>query len=190
MQQPEKKHYTPEEYLEHEEASEYKSEYYQGETFAMAGTTINHNLILGNLLTELNKDRNRHKCLSFTNDIKLWIEEKQLFTYPDLMIVCDKLEYYPNRKDTLANPKIIIEVLSDSTENYDRGKKFLFYRSIPSFKEYILIDQNDTHIEQFYIGNDGNWILKEFNSHQDVLKFTKIDFAISLKEIYNLVEFD
>jgi Uma2 family endonuclease len=155
MQQPEKKYYTPAEYLEFEEASEYKSEYYQGEIFAMSGATANHNFISGNLLTGLNNAQKTHNCFAFMNDMRLWINTKNLFTYPGLMIVCSKLEYYANRKDTITNPKIIIEVLSESTENYDRGKKFLFYRSISTFQEYILVDQYTTHIEQFNIGSEG-----------------------------------
>ncbi|MBL7092682.1 Uma2 family endonuclease [candidate division KSB1 bacterium] len=190
MQQLEKKYYTPEEYLELEETAEYKSEYYQGEIFAMSGATANHNFISGNLLTGLNNAQKTHKCFSFTNDMRLWINAKNLFTYPDFMIVCGKLEYYTNRKDTITNPLIIIEVLSDSTKNYDRGEKFVFYRSIPTFQEYIIIDQYSVYIEHFFIETKKQWLLIEYNDINSILKFSKIDFQIPLKDVYNLIEFD
>jgi len=123
-------------------------------------------------------------------DLRLWIKDINLYTYPDIMVICNKPEFYPDRNDTITNPKIIVEVLSESTENYDRGKKFLFYRSIPTFQEYILIDQYSTHIEQFNIGSQGKWLLTEYNDINGILKFTKIDFQISLKDVYNLVEFE
>ena len=190
MLQPAIKYLTPEEYLALEEAAEFKSEYYQGEIFNMAGASTNHNRIIRNVLSKMHPVLMNTKCEAFMNDIRVWIASKELFTYPDILVVCNKLEYYPDRNDTITNPKIIIEVLSESTENYDRGKKFLFYRSIPTFREYILIDQYSVHIEQFYIGTDGNWILKEYDDLNAVLKLTQIDFQIPFADIYSQVEFD
>ncbi|MDZ7336626.1 MAG: Uma2 family endonuclease [candidate division KSB1 bacterium] len=183
----EKKYYSPEEYLALEETAEYKSEYYRGEIFALAGTSVNHNQIIVNTVSKLS-NRLDEKCRAFTTDVRLWIDEKDLFTYPDIMIVCGKIEFYPGRDDTITNPLVIIEVLSESTKNYDRGEKFVFYRAIPSFKEYILIDQYTVHVEHFYIGEQGKWVLTEYDNPDDILKFTKIDFQISLREIYHRVE--
>ena len=127
MQQPEIKYYTPEEYLELEETAEYKSEYYQGEIFAMSGASFNHNQIIGNVHANLHQNQKKHNCRIAMTDLRLWVKEKNLFTYPDIMVICDKPEFYPNRNDTITNPIIIIEVLSDSTKNYDRGEKFVFF---------------------------------------------------------------
>ena len=190
MQQPKIKYMSPEEYLALEEAAEFKSEYYQGEIFNMAGASISHNRIAMNLSSEINIVLKNTKCQVFMSDMRIWISSKEFFTYPDILVVCNIPEFYSNRNDTITNPLIIIEVLSKSTENYDRGNKFLFYRSIPTFQEYILIDQYSVHIEHFYIGVDGNWILKEYDHLNDILKFTKIDFQIPLKDIYSQVEFD
>ncbi|MCU0645932.1 MAG: Uma2 family endonuclease [bacterium] len=184
------KYFTAQEYLELEESAEYKSEYYKGEIFAMAGGSINHNQIIMNVGTQLSQTQPHHKCRSFATELKLWIEEIDLFTYPDLMIICDKPKFYSGRIDTILNPLIIIEVLSRSTEAYDRGKKFQFYRSIPSFQEYILIDQYSVHIDQFYIDSTGKWSFKDYNDIKDILKFSKIDCDIPLEKIYHLVDFE
>ena len=190
MQKPAKKYYTPEEYLALEEVAEFKSEYYQGEIFTMAGASSIHNRVVTNLLSEMHVALKNTKCQVFMSDMRIWVASKELFTYPDILVVCNKLEYYAERNDTITNPLVIIEVLSESTQNYDRGEKFVFYRSIPTFQEYILIDQYSVHIEQFYIGSEGNWVLKEYDDPNDVFKFTKIDFQIPLRDIYSLVEFD
>lgn len=189
MEQPaEKKYYSPEEYLALEETAEYKSEYYRGEIFAMSGGSVNHNLIIGNVHASLYPKMRDSKCFAFMNDVRLWIDEKDLFTYPDIMIVCGKIEFYPGRDDTITNPLMIFEVLCESTKNYDRGEKFVFYRAIPSFQEYVLIDQSTMHVEHFYIGEQGNWVLTEYDNPDDILKLTKIDFQIPRREIYQRVE--
>ncbi len=184
----EKRYYSPEEYLAMEEKAEYKSEYYRGEIYAMSGGSVNHNLIIGNVHASLHQKMRDSKCFAFTSDVRLWIEEKDLFTYPDIMVVSGKIEFYPGRDDTITNPLVIFEVLSESTKNYDRGEKFVFYRAIPSFQEYVLIDQARVHVEHFYIGEQGKWTLTEYNDPEDVLKLMKIDFQIPLQEIYRRVE--
>jgi Uma2 family endonuclease len=189
MQKPAKKYFTVQEYLELEESAEYKSEYYKGEIFAMAGASSNHNQIIGNVYSRLHQTINQHNCRVFMSDLRLWIKQRELFTYPDIMIICDKPKFYPDRDDTVVNPLIIIEAISKSTEAYDRSKKFLFYRSIPTFQEYILINQYSPHIEQFYIGAENHWLFKDYNSISDILKFSKIDFEIPLENIYYLVDF-
>jgi len=185
-----KKLFTVQEYLELEESAEYKSEYYKGEIFAMAGGSINHNQIIMNVGAQLNQSYPRHKCRSFATDLKLWIEEIDCVAYPDIMIICDKPQVYTGRTDIILNPFIIIEVLSRSTEAFDRGKKFQFYRSISSFQEYILIDQYRVHIDQFYIEKTGKWTLKDYNDINDILQFSKINFEIPLEKIFELVDFE
>jgi len=185
-----KKYFTVQEYLALEDAAEYKSEYYQGEIFAMAGGSVNHNQIITNVISQPDQAHPRHKCRSFATEVKLWIEELDLFTYPDLMIICDKPQFYPGRTDVILNPLVIIEAISKSTEAYDRGKKFQFYRSIPSFQEYILIDQYSVHVDQFYTNTQGKWTLTDYNDNQAILTFAKIDFEIPLEKIYHLVDFE
>jgi len=189
MQKLANRYYTHEEYLALEESAEYKSEYYQGEIFAFAGASANHNQIVINLVIEIGSSLKNKKCRIYANDMRIWVKSLDLFTYPDLAIICNNPEFYPDRDDTITNPLVILEVLSESTQDYDRGRKFLFYRSIPTLQEYILVDQYKSHIEQFYLDAEGKWLLSEYNDINDILKFSKIDFQISLKEVYNLVEF-
>jgi Uma2 family endonuclease len=189
MQQPALKYITPEEYLAMEEAAAYKSEYYRGEIFAMAGASKNHNRINFDLGTSINLALKGTNCEVFANDMKLWIKAENIFTYPDLMIICGKAEFYEGRDDALLNPVVIFEILSDSTKIHDRVEKFDFYRSIPTFQEYILIDQYRIHVEQMYLETRNKWILSEYNEITDVLKLAKVKVQIPLQEIYRRVEF-
>lgn len=189
MQRPALKYITPEEYLAMEEAATYKSEYYRGEIFAMAGASKNHNRINFDLGTSINLALKGTNCEVFANEMKLWIKAENIFTYPDLMIVCGKAEFYEGRDDTLVNPLVIFEILSDSTKVRDRIEKFDFYRSLPSFQEYILIDQYKIHVEQMYLETRNKWILSEYNEITDVLKLAKVNVQIPLQEIYRRVEF-
>ena len=187
MQEPAKKLFSSEEYLALEEAADYKSEYYQGEIFAMAGASINHNQIAGNLYSALNTES---VCRVFMTDTRLWVKKKSLFTYPDIMVVCRELEFFESRNDTITNPVAVLEVLSESTKNYDRGEKFGFYRAIASLQEYILIDQFKYHVEQFHIGSEGKWVLTEYDSERETLKFNNIEIEIPLVNLYRRVDFE
>jgi Uma2 family endonuclease len=189
MHQPALKYITPEEYLAREEAAEFKSEYYQGEIFAMAGTSSNHNLIVGDVNAKMTLALSEKGCVTYMLDLKLWIKANGLFTYPDLMVVCGAPQFYQERDDTILNPVVIVEVLSKSTKDYDRGEKFKLYRSIPTLQEYILIDQHAVHVEQHYLETARKWVMVEYNQLTDVLKFAKIDFQISLQDIYRRVKF-
>jgi Uma2 family endonuclease len=184
------KRYTPEEYLVFEEAAEYKSEYYQGDIFAMSGGSVNHNRIVMSLSSKLEASLGGSKCEAFMSDMRVWIEAKAVFTFPDITIVCGDLQFYENRNDTITNPVVIFEVLSKSTESYDRGKKFEFYRAIPALQEYILIDQYNMHIEQFAIGSEGKWVLTEYSNEKDVFQLFNVDFQMPLNEIYKRVDFN
>lgn len=190
MQKHATKYVTPEEYLAIEESAEYRSDYYRGEIFALAGGSINHNRIVRNLSTKLDTALDKSKCEAFINDLKVWIKEKELFTYPDVIVVCGKKEFYQDRDDTIINPIVIIEVLSESTKNYDRIEKFEFYRSIPTFQEYLLVDQYRVHIDHYYFESKGKWIYTEYKDMNEVLQFNKIQVQAPLKDIYNRVEFE
>lgn len=184
-----KKYFSPAEYLELEEAAEYKSEYYDGEIFAMAGTTSDHNLVNGNVYARMNLAFGAKDCVAYINDVKLWVEARGFFAYPDIAVVCGKTKHYENRKDAITNPILIVEVLSDSTKDYDRGTKFKFYRSLPTLREYIMIDQYEIHVEQYSRDADGQWVLQEYHDANAVLRCTSVDFQISLREVYAKVEF-
>jgi Uma2 family endonuclease len=124
------------------------------------------------------------------SDLRLWIPQTRVYTYPDVMVVSGELEYAEGRKDTITNPVAIAEVLSDSTEDYDRGKKFKLYRSIPSLREYITIAQSEMQVEQFSKTDDNKWILSEYEGENAVLALTSLPFQIALPDIYDKVEFE
>ena len=188
MSQPALKRVTPEEYLALEEQAEYKSEYFAGKIFAMAGASATHNRIVGNVYARSLSALESVKCTPFMLDLRLWIEEKDVFTYPDVMIICGEPGFYFDRNDTVTNPLMIIEVLSESTKNYDRGEKFEMYRAIPTLREYVLIDQNRVHVERF-VKTDGGWVLSEWNDAAATLQFVSVDFHMPISDIYRGIEF-
>ncbi len=189
MQDQAKKYYTVADYLDSEEHSLHKNEYYQGAVYPMSGASANHHRIVKNLTISLGTYLFSRECELFMNDLKIWVKKRELFTYPDIAVVCGTPQFYPDSDDTITNPMIIVDVLSESTQNYDRGEKFVLYRSLPSFKEYILIDQYEQHVEQFVKNPAGKWILTAYDNWDDILKFSALDFQITLKEIYHKVEF-
>lgn len=190
IESQEQRYYSPEEYLKLETAAEYKSEYYKGQIIPIAGITPNHNKIAGNFSAALNFAFKGQTYQVFMSDLRLWIPQTRLFTYPDVMIVSGELEYAEGRRDTITNPVAIAEVLSDSTEDYDRGKKFKLYRSIPSLREYILIAQSEMQVEQFSKTDDNKWILSEYEGENSLLALTSVSFQIALPDIYDKVEFE
>lgn len=190
MQTKEKQDYSPEEYLELETAAESKSEYRNGLIIPMAGGTPNHNRITGNFYAALNFALKGQAYDVFASDLRLWIPQARLYTYPDVMVVSGQLQFAEGRKDTITNPLIIAEVLSESTANYDRGEKFRFYRTIPTLQEYILISQTEMHVEQFAKTADNKWILSEYDGQDTILTLNHIQFQVSLKDIYDKVDFD
>ena len=190
MQAKEYDYYTPEEYLEFEINSPERHEYINGEIIPMTGGLPNHNLIIGNLYAALNFLLKREPYFVFVTDQRVWIPKQRIHTYPDIMVVEGALQLQTGRKDTITNPLLIVEVLSKSTQIYDQRKKFKFYRTIPSFQEYILIDQYSIHIEQYYKTESNQWIFSEKDGEESILKFNKIPFEIVLADIYNKVDFD
>ncbi|MDJ1167972.1 Uma2 family endonuclease [Roseofilum sp. BLCC_M154] len=189
MQAEKIKTYTPEEYLEQEVNSDERHEYIDGEIILMTGAMPNHNLIAGNLLATLNFCLKRQPYFVFSCDQRLWIPEKRIYTYPDVMVVRGELELQEGRKDTLTNPIFIAEVLSKSTQGYDRGQKFQAYRTIGSLQEYLLIDQYTMHVERYYRAEPNQWVLSEYNQPESMIQLNSIPCEISLADLYDKVDF-
>ena len=190
MQATQTRDYTPEEYLAIEEFSEYKSEYINGQIIPMAGGTVNHNKLAGNLYAALNFAFRQQDYQVFIGDVRLWIPEKRIFTYPDVMIIAGEPEYVNNRTDIIVNPVVIIEVLSKSTQAYDREGKFNAYRTIPSFQEYLLVDQTRIHVEQSFItGKKQGWF-REYDEEDEAIALAAVSFQISLDDLYSKVKFE
>ena len=184
-----KRKLTPEEYLEIERRAEYKSEYFNGEVFAMAGARRRHNVIAWNIGSELRQKLKGRNCEAYPNDMRVFVPETGLYTYPDLVVVCGEPSFQDNVFDTLINPILIIEVLSDSTESYDRGKKFQHYRSIKSLQEYILVSVDEARIEKYIKQGDDFWFFTEAVGLDAEIEFTSIECKIALVEVYDKIEF-
>jgi Uma2 family endonuclease len=182
--------YSPEEYLALEEVAESKSEYIDGEIVPMTGGTPNHNDIAGNFYAHSKFALRGQNYKVFFGDLRLSIPRYRLYTYPDVMVVQGEPVLYDDRTDTIVNPLAIVEVLSKSTKNYDQGDKFDYYRSIPEFREYILIDQYKVYVEQFVKTSDNKWLLSEYESADDVLALSSLPFQIQLGEIYEGIRFE
>ena len=182
--------YSIEEYLAHEETAEYRSEYRDGEIVPMTGGSINHNQIIVNLIIALSSALREQNYRVYTSDLRLWIPRYREYTYPDILIIKDEAIFQEGRTDTVLNPSIIVEVLSKSTSSRDRGDKFTYYRSIPEFQEYILIDQYQIHIEQFSKTAEGNWLLKESDDEEGTLTLVSTNSQIPHRQIYERVEFE
>lgn len=190
MQAEEKKHYTPEEYLDLEVNSQERHAYIDGEIVPMPGGMPNHNRIAGNFYAALNFALKRQPYDVFITDQRLWIPRKRIYTYPDILIIQGELQLQEGRRDTLNNPMMIAEVLSDPTEAYDRSGKFAAYRTIPSFQEYVLIDQHSLHIEQYYKTEPRKWIFSEYDGEEAILLLNSVPFEISLADLYDKVDFE
>lgn len=182
--------YTPEEYLDQEAHAEFKSRYDDGVITLMTGGTTNHNRICRNLCTALSIGLRGQDFEVFISDVKVWIPSSKKFRYPDLMVIAGEPEYYMNRKTTVTNPQIIIEVLSDSTEEFDREDKFNLYKSIPTFQEYLLIDQNRTAIDHFYKTQPKHWQIDQFDEQDTEINLRSINVTLQISEIYDKVKFD
>jgi Uma2 family endonuclease len=187
---PAAKYTSIEDYLLAEEEAQEKHEYYKGEVFAMAGGSIPHNQIVSNAIAELNYFLRGKKCQVFPSDLKIHNEANTLFTYPDLSIVCGEPERWKKRNDTITNPAVIIEVLSQKTMNYDRGEKFRLYRSIPSLKEYILISSLEISVERFSKQETSFWNFRETTSADDRFEIETIGFSCPVKDLYRNVSFE
>ncbi len=189
MQVQAQRYYTPEEYLELEVEAEERHEYIDGEVICVTGGTPNHNQIAGNFYAALNFALKGQPYRVFVTDQRLWIPAKHIYTYPDVIIVQGDLQFQEGRKDTLINPLMIAEVLSNSTKNYDRVEKFAAYRTIPGFQEYVLIDQYSIHIEHYYKTEPNQWFFSEYEGKDTTFSLLSISFQIVLGDLYDKVDF-
>ena len=183
-----KQRYTPEEYLALEEKAEFRSEYENGEIVAMAGASLNHTQIASNISRFIG-NKNSGDCRVLLSEIKIWISALNKFYYPDVFVLCDEPSFYQERTDTVTNPILIIEVLSDSTEAKDRGEKFFAYQTLSSLKEYILVSQNKPVVEQFIKQSDGSWKYLATIGLESTCKIESVNIELALSEIYNFVKF-
>lgn len=179
---------TPEEYLERERAAPHKSEYYAGEIFAMAGASPSHNLLVAGIIAALGARLRGTPCATFASDLRIECGPSGLFCYPDVSVICGPLQYRDAHQDVVTNPALIVEVLSHSTEGYDRGAKFAQYRRLASLREYVLVAQDESRLEVFTRGQDNRWTLTEAIGWEAVCPLTSLDIALPLSEVYERVE--
>ncbi len=180
--------FSIQDYLSMERDAIDRHEYYQGEIYSMAGTTLQHDRIDKNLIGMINPFLKGKSCSVFGNDIRVHIPSNTLFTYPDVFIICGNAELLENEFDTVLNPSVIFEILSRSTRKYDKLEKFSLYRSISSFSEYVLIDSEKAEIEHYIKNNDNTWTLAVYDKPEQILTIKKIGIHISLFDLYDGVD--
>jgi Uma2 family endonuclease len=181
---------TPEQYLEIERLAETKSEYYNGEMFAMAGTSFRHAQICRNVLVALAPRTRDGQCQAVSNEVRLQVSGAGLYTYPDVMVVCGPPDFVDSDLDTITNPTVIFEILSPTTEAYDRGKKFELYRKLDSLRDYILIAQDRIHLEHYTRQPGGKWTLQETSDHEQTIEIPSIGCGFKLAGAYENVKLE
>ena len=178
------------EYLEFEQASEMRHEFWRGELFAMAGASEGHNLASGNLFVAVQLALRDKPCRAYTHDMRVFASESRAYVYPDIVVACPPIEFKDAKRDTLLNPQIVVEVLSPSTESYDRGRKFDLYRQSESLRQYVLIAQDEPRVMSYIRQSDGvAWLLTPLEGLNAVLEFPTLGLSLPLSEIYRNVEF-
>jgi Uma2 family endonuclease len=190
MAKQEKLRFTAAEYLSMERASDVKHEFAFGEIYAMGGASARHVGVVSNIVGELRNQLRQRPCQVYSTDLRLSVDAHRRYTYPDVMVVCDKPQFLDKQLDTLLNPELIVEVLSESTRNYDRGDKFQQYRGIPSFREYLLVDQAKAHVERYSKQNDGTWSLSETDDMNGSIQLDSVGAKLPLAEIYFKIDFE
>jgi Uma2 family endonuclease len=179
---------TPEEYLEIERAADHKSEYYEGEMFAMAGGSLRHAWIIMNIGGELRQQLKGRPYFITASDLRLRVSPTGLYTYPDVVVVCGEPQYAGDQKDTLLNPSVIIEVLSDSTRDYDLGRKCQHYRTLSSLRDYLMVAQDKPHIDHWMRQEENRGILTEYNDLSQSITLPSIECVLALSEVYDKVD--
>lgn len=180
---------TPQEYLARERKAEFKSEYYRGEMYAMAGARFEHTRIKDNTARHAGNQLDNGPCQVLTSDMRVKVDATGLYTYPDIIVVCDEPKFEDEMFDTLLNPRVLVEILSESTEKYDRGAKFGMYRQIQSLQEFVLIASDRPLVERFVRQPDNSWLLTEYRDLTQAFPFSTIPVRIALADIYRGVEF-
>jgi Uma2 family endonuclease len=184
-----KRYVTPEEYLALERAAERKSEYRDGEIVGMTGGTRRHSLITLNIGSELNRQLEERPCEAHVNDLRVLVAARRLYTYPDVIVVCGEPALADRYRDTLTNPTVLIEVLSPSTEAYDRGMKFEHYRTLDSLREYLLVSQSRPQVDHFMREDDGPWLLSAASDLAATIVLPSIQCQLDMARIYKKVRF-
>lgn len=188
MSVAEKRLPTGEDYLAWEREADFKSEYLRGQIYAMSGASVEHNTIASNLIREIGNGLKGRPCRAFVSDMKVQIDTADAYFYPDISGLCGEMEFHDDRRDTYRNPQFVIEILSDSTESYDRGKKFLHYQMLPSLKEFVLVSQK-TAVVEVYRKDGDRWIYQLSRGNGAVLKLESVGCEVPFEEIYRNVEF-
>ena len=181
--------YTLDKYRALEETADFRNEYHDGIIVPMSGGTINHNRIVCDLIFLLKIALKGTPYEIFSGDLRVWIPQYRRGTYPDVMLVSGKPVFNDNRKDEILNPSLIVEVLSKSTEEYDRGTNFLYYRSIPELKEYLLVSQYEYFVEHYQKTGEGQWLLQEYRENDQEIALKSVDLSLAIKDIYQMVDF-
>ncbi len=179
--------FTTEEYFEIEEAADCKSEYYHGQLFAMTGASHAHNVIAVNIAAALHAALQDRDCFVYAGDMKVQADPKLHYTYPDVSVVCGDIQFVEDRDDVIANPVVIVEVLSKSTMNYDRGAKFRAYRKIPSLRDYIVVDQY-TYFVEHYAKKEDLWVLRDVSRMDEGLFIDSLEIELTMEQIYLRVD--
>ena len=180
--------YSPKEYLDLERASEHKSEFLNGEIFAMGGASARHALIVVNTSGELRNLLRDRPCTVYATDLRVRASYERLYSYPDVIVVCGEPKFIDDAFDTLTNPILIVEVLSPTTKNYDRGEKFDQYRKIADLREYLLVAQDQPHVEHYIKQSDGTWLFSEVENRDSTVYLPSLDCSLSLAEVYAKVD--
>lgn len=190
MSQQVKSYVSPEEYLRLERQAEYKSEYLNGEIFAMSGASHKHNLVAGNIFGELRQQLKGRQCEAYMSDLRVKVTATGLYTYPDVIVVCGEPKFEDEYVDTLLNPSLLVEVLSQSTERYDRIAKSSYYRTLESLTEHLLVAQDEVRLEQYVKQANGQWLLFEYGSLDQVVDLNSISCSLALGDVYDKVSLD
>ena len=183
-------HISESDYLKAERLATEKHEYFRGEIFAMSGTTIEHNIIAVNCISELRNRLKGKRCRPYESNLRIHIPKNSLYTYPDISIIFGDVDTLEDKFDTATNPTVIFEILSKSTRDYDKGGKFTLYRDIETLKEYILIDTEKVGVEKFTRNDDNSWLLTEYKTLEESFKITSVEVELKLIDIYEDVKLE
>lgn len=190
MTAAEQPYWTPKDYLAFERTSDQKHEYLDGEIFAMAGASARHNIILANTIANLHAQLRKRDCTVYPSDLRVSIPKSNTYTYPDITIVCGTPQFEDDERDILLNPTVIVEILSDSTERYDRGGKFQRYRRLDSLQEYVLISQDSQRIEVYHRLPDDRWILSDTHEVNSAISLESVGCTLALADVYEKVSLE
>ncbi len=182
--------WSVQDYLAYERASDQRHEYIDGKIYALAGASANHNLIVGNTLASLHAQLRKRPCTVYPSDMRVKVSRTGLYTYPDISVVCGEPQFEDEQQDTLLNPNFIVEVLSPSTETYDRGKKFQHYRTLEALQEYLLIAQDSYRVEHYVRQADNQWLLSDVSRTDATLTLPSIQCELLVADLYEKVVFE